>query len=328
MDQATYAPTVDLVALARNPVPSGAVVGTFKGFDGAPLRFARWRPTRAPTRGTVCCFTGRSEYIEKYFETTADLRRRGFNVAIMDWRGQGGSKRALSNPRKGHITDFEDYVQDIAGFMKECVLPDCPPPYYALAHSMGGHILLRHASEVGSWFERLVVSAPMLAFHPSRVGAPAPVARAYASVSSKLGFGSLYVRGGSDDVGELEPYDGNPLTSDRERYERNAALAKAAKKLLIASPTVGWLHAAYQSMDMLEDPEYGAKVKIPTLLFVAMQDTIVSPRAIEDFAARLKVGKAVLLTASRHEILQETDQIRADFWAAFDAYLGIPATVA
>jgi lysophospholipase len=317
----------DLIALARNPVPSGAVVGTFKGFDGAALRFARWRPTRGPTRGTVCCFTGRSEYIEKYFETIADLRRRGFNVAIMDWRGQGGSVRALANPRKGHITDFADYTKDIAGFMKECVLPDCPPPYYALGHSMGGHLLLRHASETGSWFDRVVVSAPMLAFHPSRVGAPTAVAQAYAAVSYRLGMGSLYVRGGSDDAFDLEPFDGNGLTSDRERYERNQALAVAAKKLLIGSPTIAWLHAAYQSMDMLMNPEYGATVKIPTLLFVAMQDTIVAPRAIEDFAARLKVGKAVLLGASRHEILQETDQIRADFWAAFDAYLGIPATV-
>jgi lysophospholipase len=318
---------LDLVALARNPVPSGAVVGTFKGFDGSPLRFARWRPTRGPTRGTVCCFTGRSEYIEKYFETVADLRRRGFNVAIMDWRGQGGSKRALSNPRKGHITDFEDYTRDIAFFMKECVLPDCPPPYYALAHSMGGHLLLRHASETGSWFDRLVVSAPMMAFHPSRVAAPDAVAQTYATVCSKLGFGSLYVRGGNDEVGELDPFEGNALTSDRERYDRNKALALAARKLLIGSPTIAWLHAAYRSMNMLASPEYGATVKVPTLLFVAMQDTIVAPRAIEDFAARLKVGKAVLLTASRHEILQETDQIRADFWAAFDAYLGIPANV-
>jgi lysophospholipase len=316
---------MDLVALARNPVPSGAVVGTFKGYDGAALRFARWRPTRAPTRGTVCLFTGRSEYIEKYFETVADLRRRGFNVAIMDWRGQGGSHRALSNPRKGHIGDFSEYTRDITGFMKECVLPDCPPPYYALAHSMGGHVLLRHASETGSWFDRIIVSAPMLAFHPDRVGVPTLVAHTYASMWRKMGMGSLYVRGGDDDAGEDDVFEGNRLTSDPERFERNRTLAKAASGMLVGSPTIGWLNAAYNSMDMLADPEYGAKVKVPTLLFVAMQDTIVSPRAIEDFAARLKVGRSVLLSAARHEILQETDRIRADFWAAFDAYLGIDA---
>ena len=72
------AQTATLVALARNPVPSGAVVGMFEGYDGRPMRFARWEPTRTPHRGTVCCFTGRSEFIERYFETIADLRRRGF----------------------------------------------------------------------------------------------------------------------------------------------------------------------------------------------------------------------------------------------------------
>ena len=31
---------------------------------------------------------------------------------------------------------------------------------------------------------------------------------------------------------------------------------------------------------------------------------------------------------SRHEILQENDDVRTRFWAAFDAYLGVDAKVA
>ena len=120
---------MDLVALAKNPVPSGATTGFFKGHDGIKLRFARWEATRGPRRGTVCLFQGRGEFIEKYFEVVADLRRRGFSVATMDWRGQGGSDRLLSNPRKGHVRSFADFDQDLAQFMKEVVLPDCQPPY-------------------------------------------------------------------------------------------------------------------------------------------------------------------------------------------------------
>ena len=59
---------MELVALPRNPVPSGATVGFFKGYDGTELRFARWDATRSPRRGTVCLFGGRTEFIEKYFE--------------------------------------------------------------------------------------------------------------------------------------------------------------------------------------------------------------------------------------------------------------------
>ena len=48
-----------------------------------------------------------------------------------------------------------------------------------------------------------------------------------------------------------------------------------------------------------------------------------SSAAIEIFAGRLKIGARVVLNASRHEILQERDDIRRQFWAAFDAWLGI-----
>lgn len=63
-----------LITLAINPVPAGAVTGIFDGYDGRKLRYACWQPTRGPVRGTVCIFTGRGEYIEKYFEVVADLR--------------------------------------------------------------------------------------------------------------------------------------------------------------------------------------------------------------------------------------------------------------
>ena len=50
--------------------------------------------------------------------------------------------------------------------------------------------------------------------------------------------------------------------------------------------------------------------------------------ACEEFALRLKVGTHVLIPQARHEILQETDEIRQRFWAAFDAYMGADETVA
>ena len=54
-------------------------------------------------------------------------------------------------------------------------------------------------------------------------------------------------------------------------------------------------------------------------------DRIVSTRAIETFASRLKIGAHVTMPQSQHEILQETDTIRQHFWSVFDAYLGIGA---
>jgi len=153
----------ELVGITRNPVPNGAVAGAFTARDGHSIRYARWDTTAARRLGTVCLFQGCTEFIEKYFETVADLRRRGFAVATMDWRGQGGSSRLLKNPAKGHVETFAQYDADAVTFMSEIVLPDCPPPFYCLAHSMGGHIALRFTQTKACWWDRIVLSAPMIA---------------------------------------------------------------------------------------------------------------------------------------------------------------------
>lgn len=319
---------MELFALAKNPVPSGAVVGSFKGYRGINLRFARWEPTREPRRGTVCLFQGRGEFIEKYFEVISDLRRRGFTVATLDWRGQGGSDRLLPNPHKGHVRSFADFDRDLARFMTELVLPACPSPYIAMAHSMGGHILLRNAVMPGTWFERMVLSAPMIAIAEKRLGMATPMARAAVEALGLFGAGSMYALGGNDRPIELAPYEDNPLTTDRDRYLRNAAVLQAAPQLGLGSPTNGWLRAALRSCARIGKPDYPLQVKVPLLLFAAGMDSIVSTTAVEEFAVRLKVGTHVLLPQARHEILQETDAVRRDFWAAFDAYFGLNAAAA
>ncbi|MDX2288724.1 MAG: alpha/beta hydrolase [Hyphomicrobiaceae bacterium] len=315
--------STDLRFLAKNPVPSGPSVGAFTAHDGAKLRFARWSATQGPRRGTICLFHGRGEFIEKYFETIADLRRRGFAVATFDWRGQGASARLLDNPRKGHVIDFAEYDRDITRFMKDVVLPDCPPPYIALAHSMGGHILLRHAVEPSSWFERIVLSAPMIALDDEKIGYPQWVVQAYAEVAGLSGFAIAYVQGGTDRPEEAAKFEDNTLTSDKERWSRNKAILDVAPELGIGSPTIGWLRAAYRSCRRLGAPDYPETVRVPIMLFAAGDDKIVSTRAIEEFGVRLKVGSHILIPGARHEILQERDVFRQRFWAAFDAYLGV-----
>ena len=213
-----------LVSLAINPAPDGAVVTLFPGYDGLMLRAALWKPTLGPARGTVCVFPGRSEFIEKYFETIADLRRRGFGVAIMDWRGQGGSARRLANPRKGHVIAFTEYDRDLKIFMERVVKPALPGPYVALGHSLGGNVLLRLAQDEASPFSRMVLTAPMIEIHPDRLGVKTQTARRYAETACLLGMSTSYARGGGDVPLEFYDFDNNYLTSDRVRWDRNRAV--------------------------------------------------------------------------------------------------------
>src|SRR5882724_6685250 len=181
-----------LVSIAANPVPEGAHVGTVKTADGVVLRFARFDPP-AGRRGTLVVLPGRTEFIEKYFEVVRDARTRGFAVAILDWRGQGLSDRALPNARKGHVYDFAEYDRDLEAFVKEVVLPDCPPPHFALGHSMGAAVLIRSAYHGRRWFDRIVLSGPMIDLSGA---AGSRFARASTHVMRLLGFSNSYIPGG------------------------------------------------------------------------------------------------------------------------------------
>ena len=44
---------------------------------------------------------------------------------------------------------------------------------------------------------------------------------------------------------------------------------------------------------------------------------------IEDYATRLKLARSITIPYARHEILQERDDLRQQFWAAFDAFAGV-----
>ena len=309
---------MDLIATPKNPVPLGVSAGHITARKGAKLRFARWPSSLRERRGTVCIFPGRGEFIEKYFEVVGELRRRGFAVAVLDWRGQGGSSRLLRNRLKGYVRSFADYEDDLGRFMNEVVLPDCPPPYFALAHSMGSTVLLKAATMRGCWFSRMVMTAPMLKV-------PLPLSpRATAAVLTSLrlcGLGGVPVPGGMRAYVESQEFEDNLLTSDRERFLRNQSVVAAAPELAIGPPTIAWVRAALAAMAEIGSDKFPSRLRVPVLMLAASDDRLVSSLAIEELAMRLKVGSQLVLRGARHEILQERDVIRQQFWAAFDAFV-------
>jgi lysophospholipase len=309
-----------LVSIPANPVPEGVVSGIIKTPDGAELRFARW-PALAGRKGTVCVFTGRSEHIEKYFETVRDLRERGFAVAMVDWRGQGHSSRRLRDPRKGFVRDFFDYEVDVETFVQQVVLPDCPPPYFALAHSMGGTVLLRVAYAGKRWFDRVVLTAPMIDLPGHSTSFPA---RALIRMLRLFGQGGSYIPGGSDGLTGTASFLNNKLTSDPVRYARNAAILEEDPTLGLGSPTVAWVDAAFRAMLGFRASDYPSQIRQPLLMLAASNDSIVSTAAIEEFAYHLRAGSHLVIAGAKHEILQEQDRYRGQFWAAFDAF--VPGT--
>jgi lysophospholipase len=310
-----------LVSIPANPVPDHFVTGMLKTPDGVSLRFARWLPP-AGRRGTVCIFQGRAEWIEKYFETVRDLRARGFAVAALDWRGQGLSDRALDDRRKSYVRDFSEYDSDLETFMREIVLPDCPPPIFAVGHSTGAAVLIRAAHRGRRWFDRVVLTSPLIKLGgvDYSMGLGSIVVRAL----RMAGFGTMYVPKTDTSIVESRPFLGNILTSDPVRFARNAAVIEAEPELAVGAPTVAWMDSAFQAMGAMRARSYPARIRQPILIVAGGNDAVVSNAAIEDFASQLRAGSHLVVVGAQHEILMEQDRFRSQFWAAFDAF--VPGT--
>lgn len=267
--------------------------------------------------------TGRGEFIEKYFEVAADLLRRHFAVVVFDWRGQGLSSRLLRNGRKGHVADFAEFDADLRAVIEGILEPACPRPFFALAHSMGGTVLLRHARTGPCAFARIVLSAPMVAI--DRLPAPG-ILRVLARSLATVGLGHLFVPSGRRTAVFDHGFEGNLLTGDPRRFADMMVLSRTEPRLTIDAPTIGWLRAALDAMAPFASFDYPARLAVPTLMVVPGGDRVVSATAMERFGQRLKAGTIVTIPGARHEILMERDELRAQFWAAFDAF--VPGTSA
>ncbi|MBN9311225.1 alpha/beta hydrolase [Devosia sp.] len=308
-----------LAVVPSNPVPEGARVGYFEAADKVRLRYATFPKGQGAPRGTICLVQGRCEFIEKYFETIADFQSRGFAVATFDWRGQGGSQRLIGNPRLGYVRRFDDYWEDLKAFHGSILLPDCPAPYYLVGHSMGGLVSLYAGIRDRMMFERIFLSAPMVGLDGQPFGM-AGMARLAGTLAS-LGLGRLPIGRPGDKPQTEQSFAGNPLTSDPVRFNRSSEVLKARPDLTIGAPTVRWAASAFAAMAGAATDQFPGAVRIPVLMLAAAQDQIVSTNAIETLGRRMRTGRHVVVPGARHEMFMENDAIRAQVFAAFDAFV-------
>ncbi len=305
----------------NNPAPEGAVAGMVETPDGVRLRYARFEAHKPPTKGTVLLLHGRSEYIEKLFETIEDLRQRGFAVLTFDWRGQGGSDRLLADFRKGYIDDFAQYVTDLETIMQEVALPDCRAPYFVFAHSTGGLVALLAAPGFGNRFRRMVLCAPLIQFASRQISQS--ITQYIATALTICGFGEAYMGSGGTPP-DSRPFAGNRVTSDTKRFDRNESFAATFRHLTIGGPTASWVAAACRAMDTIGSPEHMARIKIPTLLIAAGADKVVSVGVSEEYGQHMRSGSTITIDGAKHEIMQERDVFRDQLLEAFATF--VPGT--
>ncbi len=295
-----------------DPVPIKAV--------GAQLRAARFDADPGVARKGVCVLlNGQTEFIEKYFEVIDELRGRGFAVATMDWRGQGGSARLLADDhRKSFIGDFSEYDQDLDTLLNWIVTPMLAPGErpVALAHSMGAHNLLRALAHNPARFAWCVLNAPMIAI--SLRGQRQFLVAAVTAFEIWRGNRGGWVWGMEARDPHNVSFSTQLVTSDPQRFERTQMLLRENPDLRLAGATWGWLAAAIRSMKWLRGQ--AETITTPLLVVGAGKDRICLTPEARAFAARAPNAQYVEVADAGHEILMEKNAIRAKFWEAFDAF--------
>jgi|ERR1700679_2210879 len=270
-------------------------------------------------RGVCVLLHGQTEFIEKYEEVIGELVGRGFTVATFDWPGQGGSYRLLDNPLKAHIENFSQYDAALGAFLDQVVKPIAAKPPVALAHSMGGHILLRTLHDRPNAFGPCVLTAPML--RASARGFPPWLVRSACVVENAIGAKDDWIWGMHLRDPHIVTFDTQLVTTDRARFQRTQDFLKTHPDLRLAGPTWGWLAQAYASMAMVMAPGYAEAIAAPVLIIGAGRDRIVDVSVDRAFAARMPHGKYIEFEDAEHEILMENDSVRAQFWKAFDGFV-------
>ena len=269
---------------------------------------------RLDARRAVVILHGYTESAEKFREMAWYFVSDGYSVFAMDHRGHGRSVREVEDKSVTHVDRFADYVRDLGEFMDAVVRPhmgDAPLCLYA--HSMGGAIGALALMEHPDWFERAVLTAPMIA--PVTKPLPPFAAKAMASVFCRLGKGRERAFVGKPFDPASETFERSHDTS-RARYDYYQKKRVGSDYLQNCSPTYSWIREGVGVTKTLLDPKNAQKIKTPLLLCQAGQDTIVRLGPQNEFVKLVPGAKLVRFDNARHEIYASEDETLRGYVAA------------
>ena len=121
--------------------------------------------------------------------------------------------------------------------------------------------------------------------------------------------------------GPPEKFETNIVTHDKRRWELQRDLIDAAPDLELGPVTWGWLGASLDILATFTKPRALSKVTIPVFVASASEEKLVDNASHVEICRRLKDCDHITVEGAMHEILMETDDRRAEFWAGFQRLL-------
>lgn len=298
-----------LFPINRRAIPAEAVESLWHASDRWPIRRIDWRPfPGVERRGALLFLVGRGDHYEKYLETLDGFAREGWAVTSIDWRGQGGSGRLLSNPRIGHIDDFSTWIGDLEHFWRFWRAENAGP-HVVVAHSMGGHLTMRALSENVIDPDAVALSAPMLGVRTG--GIPLAVNHAVAKAFCAIGLSERPAWKESEKPLSSLSLREKILTHDDDRYLDEIAWWQIRPDVKLGPPSWRWVERAIASIRLMEEQGRIENIRTPVLLMATHADQLVDTNRIIADEKKLPNGEILLLgKEAAHELLREADPVR------------------
>jgi alpha-beta hydrolase superfamily lysophospholipase len=127
--------------------------GTFSSKDGTSIYWKAWLPDGAP-KALIHLIHGYAEHIDRYGNVVNELIPAGYAVFGNDHRGHGKSQG-----RRGHVSSFQEFIDDERQFALEVIKTQFPdPPYFVLGHSMGSLIAMNYVAQYPDGIKGLILS--------------------------------------------------------------------------------------------------------------------------------------------------------------------------
>ena len=295
--------------------PKGGKAFFFITSDEIKIRVAIWNLNSK--RGTIVLQSGRTEFIEKYYEVVQEFLDKGFCVAMFDWRGQGMSEKMLDNKNKAFIQDFSLHDSDLEKIMKDIIEPLFPRPYIGVGHSMGGCLMLSAMYKHPDFFDKAILSAPMLGFKNEILLMPV------IAILSLFSKNDSYLLVSKPNMGKETPFEDNDVTTDKFRYERTQRLVRKSPNLRLWGVTISWAKAVKNRLKSMRAKNWAEKIKTKVLIINNLNDQVVDPDKINIMSKRLSESSIIEFNSTKHEIFMEKDIYRRELWKGIDNYLNI-----
>lgn len=261
------------------------------------------------SRGVIVISPGRIEAAIKYQELVWELAQVGYSVAVLDHRGQGESDRESPYRQRGHIRQFDTFVDDFAAFMDVVEERFTAQPITILAHSMGSAIAALYLARHQHTVTHAVLGSPMFGIRTFPI--PASVAVAIATFGWKLNQwlqpNKPWYFPAHADYQEI-PFLKNDLSHSKARYNKFRSVYDQHPEVQVGGPTFSWVVQALRAATQVESE--AAAIQIPVTILQSGGDTVVDNRSHQRVLERLPQGRLVVVPGARHELFIELDDYR------------------